>query len=151
MTPEQQKTLRSMLWGLASTLHSDSAEAIGKVLNFVFTLTTVPPFRHELPTKCGDYRWKIDGVVSLALVTWSDHRPGKFAAWLPGNATEYVLEDMGGQWSGPLLEPPSVSALDVLDHSPGKRLFKTSEEVDDHVKRERDSWVDGPLTRPKEE
>jgi superfamily II DNA or RNA helicase len=32
------------------------------------------------------------------------------------------------------------SALSVLDRSPGGRLFTTAEEVDEHVRRERDAW-----------
>ena len=32
------------------------------------------------------------------------------------------------------------SALSVLDRSPGGRLFQTAEEVDEHVRRERDAW-----------
>ena len=32
------------------------------------------------------------------------------------------------------------SALDVLERSPGGRLFKTADEVDDYVRRERESW-----------
>lgn len=32
------------------------------------------------------------------------------------------------------------SALQVLDASPGSRLFKTPEEADDYVRKERDSW-----------
>jgi ERCC4-related helicase len=32
------------------------------------------------------------------------------------------------------------SALEVLDKSPGQRLFRTSEEVDEYVRKERDSW-----------
>jgi hypothetical protein len=32
------------------------------------------------------------------------------------------------------------SALDILAESPGQRLFKTAEEVDTHIKEERNSW-----------
>ncbi len=33
-------------------------------------------------------------------------------------------------------------ALDILNESPGQRRFKTAEEVDAHIQRERDSWAD---------
>lgn len=32
------------------------------------------------------------------------------------------------------------SALDVLAEAPGHRVFETAEEVDAHVREERDSW-----------
>jgi hypothetical protein len=32
------------------------------------------------------------------------------------------------------------SALDILAEAPGQRLFKTAEEVDAHIKEERNSW-----------
>ena len=32
------------------------------------------------------------------------------------------------------------SAVDILAQSPGQRLFKTAEEVDSHLRDERDSW-----------
>lgn len=32
------------------------------------------------------------------------------------------------------------SAIDILSEAPGKRLFKTAEEVDAYIKEERESW-----------
>jgi hypothetical protein len=32
------------------------------------------------------------------------------------------------------------SALDILAEAPGRRLFKTAEEVDAYIREERDSW-----------
>ncbi|MBT8420560.1 MAG: hypothetical protein KJO08_06825 [Gammaproteobacteria bacterium] len=37
----------------------------------------------------------------------------------------------------PLARP---SALDVLARAPGKRLFRSAEEVDDYLRAERDAW-----------
>lgn len=38
------------------------------------------------------------------------------------------------------MEKRTKSALEILDASPGGRLFKTPEEVDAHVCAERDDW-----------
>jgi hypothetical protein len=35
---------------------------------------------------------------------------------------------------------PRRSALDILAEAPGQRLFKTAEEVDDYLQKERDAW-----------
>jgi hypothetical protein len=32
------------------------------------------------------------------------------------------------------------SAVDILAEAPGQRLFKTAAEVDDYLRKERDSW-----------
>lgn len=42
----------------------------------------------------------------------------------------------------PALPPRATrrSALDVLAEAPGKRLFKTAQEVDDYIRAERNSW-----------
>ena len=43
-----------------------------------------------------------------------------------------------------LLPAPSAtsrrSAIDVLAEAPGHRLFKTAEDVDDYLQKERDTW-----------
>ena len=36
--------------------------------------------------------------------------------------------------------PARRSALDLLEELPGQRLFKTSEEADQYLRKERDSW-----------
>ncbi len=36
--------------------------------------------------------------------------------------------------------PVRPSALDILAKAPGQRLFKTAEEVDRHLRDERESW-----------
>lgn len=38
-------------------------------------------------------------------------------------------------------EPKRRSAVDILNELPGRRLFKTAEEVDKYLKEERESWV----------
>ena len=35
---------------------------------------------------------------------------------------------------------PRRSALDILAEAPGQRLFKTAEEVDDYLQKEREAW-----------
>ncbi|GAA6616861.1 hypothetical protein [Scytonema sp. NUACC26] len=37
-------------------------------------------------------------------------------------------------------EPKRRSAVDILNELPGRRLFKTAEEVDKYLKEERESW-----------
>lgn len=39
-------------------------------------------------------------------------------------------------------EAPVKTALVILEESPGGRLFKTAQDVDDYVKKERESWED---------
>ncbi len=34
----------------------------------------------------------------------------------------------------------SVHIIDLIKNLPGQRLFKTADEVDDYLRRERDSW-----------
>jgi len=117
MTPEQRIVLETLLVNhehaarcagmmrLPDTMALDkSRSAIG---SFCSTLPSAPPWTSEAPTVAGDYRWRIDGVVKLCLITHSDWRPGELAAWLPGDEADYPPEDMGGQWSGPLPEPPA--------------------------------------------
>ena len=38
------------------------------------------------------------------------------------------------------MEKQTKLALEILDRSPGGRLFKTPEEADAHVRKERESW-----------
>jgi len=40
----------------------------------------------------------------------------------------------------PDITKTSSSAIDILSEVPGKRLFKTAEEVDNYIKEERESW-----------
>lgn len=35
---------------------------------------------------------------------------------------------------------PHRSAIDILAEAPGHRLFKTAEEVDDYLQKEREAW-----------
>jgi hypothetical protein len=35
---------------------------------------------------------------------------------------------------------PRRSALEILAEAPGQRLFKTAEEVDDYLQKEREAW-----------
>ena len=35
---------------------------------------------------------------------------------------------------------PRRSAIDILAESPGRRLFKTAQDVTDHLESERESW-----------
>lgn len=35
---------------------------------------------------------------------------------------------------------PRRSAIDILAEAPGHRLFKTAEEVDDYLQKEREAW-----------
>ena len=35
---------------------------------------------------------------------------------------------------------PRRSAIDILAESPGQRLFKTAQDVTDHLESERESW-----------
>lgn len=37
-------------------------------------------------------------------------------------------------------QTPRRSAIDILAESPGHRLFKTAQDVDDHLETERASW-----------
>jgi hypothetical protein len=43
------------------------------------------------------------------------------------------------EWSEPA-ESERPSALDVFAQAPGRRLFKTAEEVDAYIRTERDTW-----------
>ena len=35
---------------------------------------------------------------------------------------------------------PAEHAIDIIDALPGSRLFKTPQEADEYLKKERDSW-----------
>ncbi len=65
---------------------------------------------------------------------------------LPGGRIEVTNVGLPSGVPVDLLVLPQIpsdrrrSALDVLAEAPGRRLFKTAEEVDRYVRRERDSW-----------
>lgn len=40
----------------------------------------------------------------------------------------------------PETTPTRLNVLDIIDSTPGQRLFKTAEEVQHYLKAERDAW-----------
>ena len=64
---------------------------------------------------------------------------------LPGGKIEIVDRELPvGASVDVVVHPFSVSArrsaLDILDEAPGRRLFKTGEEVESYLEDERASW-----------
>ncbi|MBC7910710.1 MAG: hypothetical protein H7Y30_09440 [Pyrinomonadaceae bacterium] len=49
-----------------------------------------------------------------------------------------ILSDLTQQGETPVAL--SRTAIELLEEMPGNRLFKTSEEADEYLSRERDSW-----------
>jgi hypothetical protein len=68
-------------------------------------------------------------------------------AVLPGGKIEVIDQSLP---SGEVVEviillPPALaadrrSAVDILAEAPGHRLFKTAEEVEDYLRKEREAW-----------
>ena len=64
---------------------------------------------------------------------------------LPGGRIEIVDQELPVGESVDVVvrhssESPRRSAVDILAEAPGQRVFKTVEEVESHLKEERDSW-----------
>jgi hypothetical protein len=57
----------------------------------------------------------------------------------PGQRVNITIEPETGS---PAPQPPTGSQhmIDIIEASPGQRLFKTAEEVDEYIRQERDSW-----------
>ena len=51
-----------------------------------------------------------------------------------------ILEDLTAEQTESIEKPKPMSALQLLDEQNGGRIFKTSEEVDEYLKTERESW-----------
>ncbi len=53
-----------------------------------------------------------------------------------------ILEDLTAEQTENIEKPQQFSALQILDEQTGGRIFKTSEEADEYLKTERESWDD---------
>jgi hypothetical protein len=55
----------------------------------------------------------------------------------PGQRVTVTIQPEEGAQKTPAIE---LHMIDLIEQSPGQRLFKTAEEVDEYLRRERDSW-----------
>lgn len=67
-----------------------------------------------------------DGVIQV---------PARHRAWRGRNVKVILLTEDDAE-----LAAPSRSALDSLAQTSGQRLFQTAEDVDQHLRTERDQW-----------
>jgi hypothetical protein len=64
---------------------------------------------------------------------------------LPGNRVEISAPELAVGQTVEVTVSPSAGgsiehAIDILDSLPAQRLFKTPQEADEYLQRERDSW-----------
>jgi hypothetical protein len=57
----------------------------------------------------------------------------------PGQHVSVTIEPAP---ASPTPQPPAdgLHMIDIIEESPGQRLFKTADEVDEYIRQERDSW-----------
>lgn len=51
-----------------------------------------------------------------------------------------ILEDLTAEQTANVENPKQFSALQILEQQNGGRIFKTSEDADEYLKAERESW-----------
>ena len=61
--------------------------------------------------------------------------PSRYRDWTGRNVKVILLSDDDTEQ-----RPSSSSALDIIAQTPGHRLFQTADDVDRHLRSERDQW-----------